>query len=190
MSDGRVKEAPHRAVGVAAAPPPGQVIGSNAGPPSAQVAGDAELEQKYERKLNRWSSRNFFVVALVTVAANFIKDAGWMRLLPAYMVCYAAATLIEYWFPPRPPERFLPWALKVVGIFLNFYVGLVTLPALLRNSLPTPLAHGLPVFAFCLVIYYVPPLYPVKRKTALWKWVVGSAAFAALWGLVGYYSVT
>ena len=173
-SEGRLDETRPYAGSVATAPPPGQVI-------SADEL-EEQLEQQYEHKVNGWSWRNTLTLLLVIVGANAIRDAGWMRLLPAYMVCYGVVTIVEYWIPPRPPQSFVSWALKVVGVILNLYVGLVTLPASLKNSLPTPLAYGLPAFVVFLIFYWVPPLYPIKRKNALWKWVIGAAAFAALWG--------
>ncbi len=151
--------------------------------PPARDAGAQELERLYERKVNGWTGRNFLTVILVNAAAQALHGAGVLRLLPAYLAAYGVATAVEYWVPPRPPERFVPWLLRVAGVCLNFYVGLVTMPESLRGSLPSPLAYFLPAFLVFLAFYWVPPLYPVKRNVPLWKWALFAAGFAAFWGL-------
>ena len=183
MIDGRLKDARQRAAGVASVPPSGQVVSTNAVPPPAQAVSDAELEERYERKSNGWTL--FLLIILSNVAARATSDAGWMRLAPAYLACFGAASLVEYWVPPRPPRSFLSHALRSAGIVLNLYVGLVTLPESLRNSLPTPLAYGLPAFVVFLMLYWAPSLYPTGKTLTFWKWVMMSAALAAWWVWVG-----
>ncbi|HVF44112.1 MAG TPA: hypothetical protein VM936_13905 [Pyrinomonadaceae bacterium] len=185
MSDGRLKEARRRAAGVAAVPPSGQVVSSNAATPPAQVISDAEFERQYERKLN--GRTLFLMLILSNLAAGAIGEAGWMRLAPAYLACCGAASLVEYWVPPRPPWSFLSHALRMAGVLINLYVGLVTLPESLRNSLPAPLAYGLPAFVVFLMLYWAPPLYPIGKRATFWKWVMMSAAGAAWWAWVGAY---
>lgn len=186
MRDGRLKDAHQRAVGVAAVPPSGQVVSTNAVPPPAQVASDVELEEHYKRKFNGWPV--FLLGILVIVAAKALNEAGGVRLASAYLICSGAASLVEYWVPPRPPRSFWSFALRAAGVVLNLYVGLVALPDSLLKSLPTPLAYGLPAFIVSLIFYWTPPLYPMGSKLTFRKWVMMSAAVAAWWAWVGGYS--
>lgn len=184
MSDGRLKDARRNAAGVASVPPSGQIVSTNAVPPPAQVVSDVELEEHYKRKFD---GRTMFLLGILAfVAAQGISEAGWMRGTSAYLTCFGAASLIEYWVPPRPPRSFLSFALRTAGVLLNLYVGLVALPESLRKSLPTPLAYGLPVFIVFLIFYWTPSVYPVGKKHTFWKWVMISAAAAAWWSWVGY----
>lgn len=186
MSDGKLKGARRNAVDVGAVPPFGQVVNTNAVPPSVQVVSDDELEQQYKRKLNGWAMS--LLAILVIMAAKAISGAGWMGLVSAYLLCFGAASLVEYWVPPRPPRSFLSYALKMAGILINLYVGLVALPESLRKSLPAPLAYGLPAFIVFLIFYWAPPIYPIGKKITFWKWLMISAAAAAWWAWVGGYS--
>lgn len=191
MSDGRLKDSRQRAAGVNAVPPHAQIVLADVFPPPAQVVNDDALAQQQQgRKASRWSARNVFWVMLVNVAARGIIGTGWARPLTVFMACFAAWTIADYWVPPRPQVSFLSWMLRVLGVLVNFYVGMVALPLSLRHSLPTPLAYGLPAFLVGLSLYWMPPVFPMKGRTALWKWAVMSAAFAVFWGLVGSQIVT
>jgi hypothetical protein len=119
------------------------------------------------------------------VAAQALNGAGLMRLLPAYILAYGVLAVVELRIPPRSPQSFVSCVLRIAGVCLNLYVGLVSLPAALRESLLAPLAHGLPAFLVALIFYWVPPFYPAGRRQEFWKWAIGAVVFAVLWGGFG-----
>lgn len=125
-----------------------------------------------------------------TTGAQMLRDMSGWSMLQSYMLMYCVVTVFMYWDTPKPRRGFLPWTLKVVGIFLNAYVVLVTVPMSLRGLLPDWLAFGLPAFAFLMVFYWMPPLLRLNQKTpALWQWLLWAAAFSAFWGWFGPVTV-
>jgi len=158
-------------------------MSANAAAPPAQVISDDELEQQYERKVN--GRTLFLLLILANLSASAVSEVGWMRLAPAYLACFGAASLVEYRVRPRPQRSFSSHALRTAGILLNLYVGLVTLPESLRSSLPAPLAYGLPAFVVSLTLYWAPPLYPTGKRLTFREWVIMSVAVAAWWAWVG-----
>jgi hypothetical protein len=148
---------------------------SGAGQPATQPA----------PKLSRESWKGAIAIAAVSLAAPMLHDlSGWPRL-HCYLLLYCVATVFSYWETPKPRQNFLRWTLKVVGIFLNFFVAFVTVPLSLLGLLPDSLAFALPAFAFMVAFYWVPPLLQARRTTPLWQWLLWSAGFAALWGWLG-----
>jgi hypothetical protein len=74
----------------------------------------------------------------------------------------------------------------MVGIWLNCYVGFVTVPESLRGVLPEPLAFGLPAFLITAVLYCVAPAKPnTGYKWPLWQWLVFAGWVAACWVWIG-----
>lgn len=122
----------------------------------------------------------FWIVA--TYGLN--EWSGW-PLLNCYAAMYCVFTIFSYWDTPKPRQGFLRWTLKVVGIFLNFFIALVTMPQSLRGLLPDWWAFALPTFVCILIFHWVPPLTQNARSTPLWQWALRAAAFAALWGWAG-----
>lgn len=125
------------------------------------------------------------VIFFVTIGSRLLNDLTGLPRLHCYMFLYCLATVFGYWDTPGPRRGFLPWALKVIGIFLNLFIALVTVPQSLRGLLPDSLAFGLPPFLFLLVFYWVPPLLQEKRTAPFWQWLLASACFAAFWGWGG-----
>ena len=61
--------------------------------------------------------------------------------------------------------------MKIVGLFLNCYIGFVIVPDSLRGLLPEPLAF-LPAFVILFVVFnWLPPLIQTNRnrKSPLWQ---------------------
>lgn len=131
------------------------------------------------------SLKGFLTILFVSIGAPAFRDwSGWSQLT-CYTLLYCVATILMYWETPKPRQGFLLWTLKVVGIFLNLYVALVSVPQSLRGLLPDWLAFGLPAFLFMLAFYWVPPLMPVNKLPTLWKWLLWAAGFAAFWAWFG-----
>jgi len=131
------------------------------------------------------SLKGFLAIGFVTIGAQALRDwSGWSQLT-CYTLLYCVVTILMYWDSPQPRRGFLPWTLKVVGIFLNLYVALVTVPQSLRGLLPDALAFGLPTFLFMLAFYWVPPLVPVNKLPTLRKWLLWSVGFAVFWAWFG-----
>ena len=126
------------------------------------------------------------VTILATVGAMVLNQSSGWPLLHCYFIAYCVSTVFSYWDTPQPRQGFLRWTLKVVGLFLNFFVALVTVPRSLRGLLPDSLALALPTFAFLVIFYWVPPLVPLNGRThPLWRWLLLAAGFAAFWGWLG-----
>lgn len=159
----------------------------NSSPPDSPLttAEQVNLLSSYERKVSGRSARNVLTVALVTIVAQGLNGAGVLPLFQAYMLAYAVAAVIEYWIPPRPPSSFAKWVLKIAVTCINIYAGLQAIPKALSHFLWPPLAYGLPAFSLFLIIYWVPPLYPMKRKDKFKVWILASLGFALFWGWVG-----
>lgn len=132
------------------------------------------------------SLKGFLAIGFVTVGAQVLRDwSGWSQL-QCYTLLYCVAVIFMYWDTPKPRQGFLSWSLKVVGIFLNCYVGLVTVPESLRGLLPEPLAFGLPAFLIMAFLYCALPVRPdTGKKAPLWQWLLCATAFAVIWGWVG-----
>jgi hypothetical protein len=136
------------------------------------------------------STRSAWVTSGILVLLNFSSQwlhgwSGW-GLLHCYLLLYGAASILSYWTKAKPRPKFLPWTLKVVGIWLNCYIGLVTVPESLRSLLPEPLAFGLPAFFVTLALYSVMPVKPdTGKKWSLWQWLLWAMAAAAYWGSFG-----
>lgn len=107
-------------------------------------------------------------------------------MIQCYLLLYGSASILGYWWKPKPGPGFLPWALKMVGIWLNCYVGLVTVPESLRGLLPEPLAFGLPAFFITALLYCVIPVRPdTGKRLPLWQWLLWATAAAAIWEWFG-----
>jgi hypothetical protein len=122
------------------------------------------------------------VILLAVVVAVEFQDLSRLSFLHWYMTLYCAFTVLTYWKTPKPRQSFLSWTLRVIGIFLNFFVALVTVPQSLRGLLPDSLAFGLPAFVIMLIFHWVPPLIESKKPPPpLWRRLLSAAIFAAFW---------
>lgn len=123
-----------------------------------------------------------WVFLLLVIGGNALEHVGRLPAAYVYLIVGFAGLMLFYWETPRPRQSFLRWTLKVVGVCLNLFVALVTVPQLLRALLPDSLAFGLPAFFIVLVFYWVPPLTQNKRACPFWLWLLLGAGFAAFWG--------
>lgn len=150
---------------------------SGVGPP-APAPRRASLSSGFD-----WKS--LLVTLFATIGARALRDwSGWSQLY-CYTIIGCVVTVFIYWDTSKPRRGFLPWTLKVVGIYLNLYVALVTVPQSLRGPLPDALAFGLPAFLFMLAFHWVPPLVWTGKTHTLRKWLLWSLAFAAFWACLG-----
>lgn len=124
-------------------------------------------------------------ILLLNFMGDVLDDLTTLTELQSAMVIYAVAASFAYWATPSPRQGFLRWTLKVVGLFLNLYVGLVTVPASLRAHLPAPLAFGLPAFVLLLALCWVVRSKPGGKASPLWQWLLCAATLAAFWGWTG-----
>ncbi len=115
----------------------------------------------------------------------FRDDVGRWWFVYSYAAIYAFSTIVSYWQGERPKQSFLSWTLRVVGIWLNLYVGLVTVPASLRGSVPDWLAFGLPAFVMTLVYQRALPLKPSDKTYTLRQQLLYAAWLAAVWAWAG-----
>lgn len=122
------------------------------------------------------------------IAANVFKDLGWLPYIIGFLLASAVALVIEYWVPPKPPVSFPIWVLKILALFIPVLLGLWIIPKALSRWIWAPLAYGLPVLILFFSLYWMPPLYPIKRSDALWKWVLMSFGFALAFAWIGYYA--
>jgi hypothetical protein len=52
----------------------------------------------------------------------------------------------------------------------------------------SPLAYGVPSFVLFISMHWIPPLYPTRRKDALWKWIAFSFGVGFVFALVGCFA--
>ena len=137
-------------------------------------------------KSTGWSWAECMSLFFISFGASFLQNLSGWRTLHCYMILYAASTVLWYWSGPRPRQSFPRWALKVVGIWLNCYVGLVTVPESLSALIPEPLAFGLPAFVLTAVLYCVLPVRPdTGKKFPLWRWLLFAGCAAVFWSATG-----
>ena len=142
----------------------------------------ADVESQYERKVNSWFGLRFWTTFFCVIAANVLRDLGWLPYVAGFTIAYAVAMLVEYWIPPKPPISFPMWVVKIVSFLFLILLGMWLIPILLRRWVWTPLAFGVPTFILFLSLYWMPPLYPIKRRDALWKWLLFTIGFAIFYG--------
>jgi hypothetical protein len=108
---------------------------------------------------------------------------GW-RLFECYIILFGVYPALKY--RPQPGENFARWVLKAVGMWLNCYVGFVTVPESLRGLLPESLAFGLPAFIVTAALYYVAPVKPdTGKKWPFRQWLLVAAWAATVWAWMG-----
>jgi len=140
---------------------------------------------RHEPQGDSSSSKGILSLILLNVLARGLHDFYSLPLLHSFIIVCGVGAIIGYWGSPRPRQSFLSWTLKIVGLCLNIYIGLVTVPASLRGQLPDPLAFGLPAFALFLIFYWVPPLRTNRVKCPFWQWLLCAAGFAVIWSWAG-----
>ena len=148
----------------------------------------SEQETQFEQKLKRISGRAILTMFACVIAANAFQDLGWLPYIVGFTLASAIALIIEYWIPPKPPVSFPVWLAKIFAFFILIMLGLWIVPRFLSRWIWSPLAYGLPTFILFMSIYWMPPLYPIKRKDALWKWILLSLGFGLVFALLGYFN--
>jgi hypothetical protein len=148
----------------------------------------SEQEAQFERKLRPWSGRAILTTFACVIAAMVFEDLGWLPYIGGFSLASAFALVIEYWIPPKPPVSFPIWVLKILAFFIPILLGLWIIPKVLSRWIWAPLAYGLPTFILFISIYWMPPLYPIKRSDALWKWLLFSFGFALVFAWIGHYT--
>lgn len=134
------------------------------------------------RKRIGWNIAETLFIGLMGMGAQFSQSwFGW-RLIHGYVFMYAMGALARYLSKPQPKQSFPQWLLRQLGIWLNCYIGFVTVPESLRGLLPDPLAFGLPAFLITAVMYVVAPIKPgTAQKWPLWQWLLFAAFCAVVW---------
>lgn len=138
--------------------------------------------------MDGFSWKNVLVVIFGNMAARVFSEWSGLPPLHTFTILYCLVVISVYWDMPKPRPGFLRWTLKVVGIFLNLFIALVTVPRSLQGLLPDSLAFALPAFVSMLVFYRVSPLMQTRRTTPFWQWLLWALVFAALWAWVGPYT--
>ena len=139
-----------------------------------------EKLELYEHKLRADSPRQILKIISALIFADVAQSYGWLPYFPAFILIYAVAYLIDYWIPPRPPENFFVWMVKVILLMGYMLLGVWLAPRLLSRWIWIPLAYGIPVLLLALSTYWIPPLYPVKREESFRKTMIWSIVFAVL----------
>jgi len=66
----------------------------------------------------------------------------------AVLVGWPIAFVVAYFLPPRPEMGFVRWMLERLIILTGIYLSFLKIPLLLKSSLTTPLAYGIPITIF------------------------------------------
>jgi hypothetical protein len=146
----------------------------------------SEQETQYKQKLGSWR-RNILLIFPCIIVANVVKELGWLPYIAGYALAYGVFLLIDYWIPPRPPIRFTAWAVKIAGLMLALLLGLWVIPSLLSRWTWASLAYAIPTFVLFVSMYWIPPLYPVRREDSFRKHLLVSLVFATAMGVAGYF---
>jgi hypothetical protein len=117
--------------------------------------------------------------------AQVVHEMFGLPTLHAYVAVYCLICILEYWDSPKPRQGFVSWTLKVIGVWLNGFVGFVSVPQSLRGLLPDELAFGLPAFLVMLVFYWLPFLKRDGVRPSPWRYFLVAAGLAILWAFLG-----
>lgn len=147
----------------------------------------SEEEAQFKHKLRPYSGWALSTMFVCVIAANVFQDLGWLPYIVGFSLASALVLVIEYWISPKPPVSFPIWVLKILALLIFVLLGLWIIPKVLSRWIWAPLAYGLPAFISLLSIYWMPPLYPIKRSDTLWKWALISFGFALVFAWMGYY---
>lgn len=91
---------------------------------------------------------SFFTLVIGSALSVALPDLVSIPKHEAILVGWPIAFLIGYFIPPRPQVRFVRWMLERLIYITSFYLAAFKVPLLLKPSLPTPLAYGIPITMF------------------------------------------
>jgi hypothetical protein len=106
------------------------------------------MSEADEEMKDRRGQADSFMVALATVLCISLPLLGLVPQQEAILVGWTIAFLVGYFIPPRPQMKFVPWMLERVILIGCFYLAVFKIPLLLKRSLMTPFAYGIPIVLF------------------------------------------
>jgi hypothetical protein len=125
------------------------------------------------------TGKSLISLIIYSVLSSTLRDSGVPTPL-AIMISATVVFLPAYWFPPRPPIRFLRYAIGLEILFGEFVIAFWVIPKLLRQSMPIQLAYAIPSFSFSFLLYFQFKFFPHMKKVGFAKWLFGCLIFALL----------
>ena len=95
---------------------------------SGVVVGPPAHAPRPARPGTGWSVEGVVGLILLNVVARSFADLSPLPKLESYALVSAFTMTLCYWATPKPRQGFWRWTLKIVGLFLNCYIGFVTVP--------------------------------------------------------------
>jgi hypothetical protein len=101
-----------------------------------------------ERTDDRGEGSSLLIIALGTILSASLPDLVSIPKHEAILVGWPIAFVVAYFIPPRPEMGFVRWMLERLIILTCIYLSFFKIPLLLKSSLTTPLAYGIPITIF------------------------------------------
>ena len=146
-----------------------------------------EFEEPYARKMKSWSEWKTLTLLAYMITLIMLIDWGGLPLNLAFVVSFTAFHVVDYWIPPRPPGSFTVWTIKAIAHYVPILLVLFVISPLLSRWIWPSLAYAVPVFIIALSSYWLPPLYPVKKRDSLRKRLLISLGMAVGAGLAAHF---
>jgi hypothetical protein len=106
---------------------------------------------------------SLLTIAVGTVLTVALPDLVSIPKHEAFLVGWTIASVVAYFIPPRPEMGFVRWMLERLIFLTCFYLACFKIPLLLKSSLTTPLAYGIPITIF--VVGFVAWLRHLKSSS-------------------------
>jgi hypothetical protein len=90
----------------------------------------------------------FFTLVIGSALSAALPDLVSIPRHEAILVGWPIAFLVGYFIPPRPETRFVRWMLERLIYITSLYLAAFKIPLVLKPSLPTLLAYGIPLTMF------------------------------------------
>lgn len=98
-----------------------------------------------ERTDDRGEVSSLLTIAFGTILTVALPDLVSIPKQEAMLVGWTIAFFVAYFIPPRPEMGFVRWMLERLIILTCFYLAFFKVPLVLKSSLATPLAYGIPI---------------------------------------------
>jgi hypothetical protein len=97
---------------------------------------------------DRSEGDSFFTILIGSALSAALPDLVSIPRHEAYLVGWTIAFFVGYFIPPRPRMRFVRWMLERLILITSLYLAAFKVPLVLKPSLPTPFAYGIPITMF------------------------------------------
>lgn len=141
-----------------------------------------------EQRSDDFSTRTYLGIFLSVLTALLIQVSGLFPFIPALALSFWLYSFLQYWLSPKPAVSLITWLWKISAAPALLIIGLWTTPKLLSRLISPALAYGIPTFTTVLLVYWVPKVFPAKKRRSFIEWVILSAGVALTVAAAAYHS--